>query len=94
MKHQPAARNSAFYWNTGEPSIFRDLQTSAAIRAASTRKVEQARADGTDWSTIHGISKKSDAILSQRRKYSPMVEGREAGQLATEKRQRAAKARI
>jgi len=84
-KHLPAARHSAFYWNTGEPSIFRALQTSADIRAASTRKVEQARAEGTDWSTLHGISKKSDAQIRERRRYSAPVEGAAAGQRSRDK---------
>ncbi|CAN7325571.1 hypothetical protein LJR084_001885 [Variovorax sp. LjRoot84] len=71
---------------SGVPIDWAPLQRSAVLRSASTRKVENARARGTDFSTIHGISKKSDAILSARRKYSAPVEGAEAGQRSADKR--------
>ncbi len=86
MKHEPAAAHSAFYWNTGEPSVFLPLQRQAAQRAASTAKVERARAAGIERSTIYGLSRKSDLQQVERRRYSPPVEGREAGQRAADKR--------
>lgn len=84
MKRAPIP--SPFLWNTGEPSIFLPLQTAANQRAASTRKVEKARAAGTELSTIHGLSKKSDTRLAERRRYSPPVEGAAAGQHAADRR--------
>ena len=66
MTHQPAARQSAFYWNTGEPSIFRPMETGSKLRAASTANVQLSRQNGTDRSTFKGISKKADAQIAQR----------------------------
>ncbi|MBT2299238.1 hypothetical protein J7E70_02055 [Variovorax paradoxus] len=82
----PRSQGNGFTNGFGEPVSWRRLQHSAEMRKASTKKVEKARATGKDYSTIHGISKKSDLILSQRRKYSPAVEGAEAGQRAGDKR--------
>lgn len=49
---------------TGEPIDWKPLQRSHNLRAASTAKVERARAAGIDRSTMHGISKKADARLA------------------------------
>lgn len=66
MKHLPAARQSAFYWNTGEPSIFRPMETGSKLRAASTANVQLSRQNGTDRSTFSGMSKKADAQMAKR----------------------------
>lgn len=66
LVHKPAARNSAFYWNTGEPSIFASLALSDTLSKASTAKVKSDRENGTDRSTFRGISKKADAQIAQR----------------------------
>lgn len=44
MKQQ--AVRSAFDWNTGEPSIFRPLQTAENLRTSATARVEKRRAAG------------------------------------------------
>lgn len=80
------SQGNGFTNGFGEPISWAPLQHSATMRAASTRKVERARAGGKDFSTIHGLSKKSDLVLAARRKYSAPVEGREAGQRAADKR--------
>ena len=59
MTHKPAAAQSAFYWNTGEPTVFLPLQTAADRRAASTAKVEKARSvTGADRASIHNVGLK------------------------------------
>ena len=83
MKHTPVKPVSAFHWRTGEPSIFRPLQTAANLRAASTAKVERAREQGVDRSVIHGLSKKADVRVSELRhqnRFSPPIEDRKAGE--------------
>lgn len=60
-QHLPAARHSAFHWRTGELSIFaRGLQRQATQKRDSARRVVEARAQGKNLGTIHGVSRKSD----------------------------------
>jgi hypothetical protein len=90
--HMPAARHSAFFWNTGEPSVFAHLESSAKLKAIATARIEKRRAEGDDTLNLKGVSQRSDEILRNRRTLT--IEGREAGQAATEKRRRAVKASI
>jgi hypothetical protein len=86
MNNQPASPQSAFYWKTGAPSVFRPFKTSEKISRANTARVEKARAEGTaDWTTVVGVSNRSDGILKVQR-YSAPVEGAAAGQRAADKR--------
>ncbi|WP_431276242.1 hypothetical protein ACQ858_08305 [Variovorax ureilyticus] len=80
---------SAFHWRTGEPSVFRPLQTAANLRAASTAKVERARKQGVDRSVIHGLSKKADVRVSELRhqnRFSPPIENADEGQRSRDRR--------
>lgn len=92
MTHKPASRNSAFFWNTGEPSVFASLETTAKLKSIASARLAKRRAQGDELVHLKGVSRKSDEILRTRRSLS--VEGREAGQAATEKRRRAARASI
>lgn len=61
MKPEPII--SPFLWRKQPSQIdTRDLVVSSTLRAASTRKVQQERAAGTDNSTIRGLSRKADAM--------------------------------
>lgn len=67
-KHQPAARHSAFFWRTGEPSVFaRALQRGAGQQKESSRRVEEARAQGKKLGTIKDMSRKADKRLEGQR---------------------------
>jgi hypothetical protein len=72
--------------------------TIATVRAAAGPKIsaahERQRQEGKNPGAFYGLSRKSDESLQTRPKYSAPIEGREAGLLATEKRQRASKASI
>lgn len=63
---RPAARCSAFYWRDTLSETARALQAQADARAASTKTVEEASARGLNRSTIHGLSRKSDARMEAR----------------------------
>lgn len=63
---RPAARCSAFFWRDTLSETARALQAQADARAASARTVDQANARGVNRSTIHGLSRKSDARMDAR----------------------------
>lgn len=86
LVHKPAARNSAFYWRTGEPSVFASLESSAKQTNIASTRIKKARAAGTDRSTIHGLSRKSDELSLQRMARSFSVESRESSQRSADKR--------
>lgn len=73
--------------HTGEPINWAALQESARNSASSTRAVGRSRAQGVDPAKIYGLSRKADErLLSAPAKYSPAIEGREAGRKSTDKR--------
>lgn len=84
--------NNGFNWNTGEPSVFSTLETSAKLTAIATARIEKRRAEGDENLNLKGFSHRSDEILRNRRTLT--IDGREAGQAATDKRRRAVKASI
>lgn len=69
MSYWPGTRivrstGNSFDWNTGEPSVFsRDIQRQADQRDHSSRRVDEARAQGKTLSTIRGLSRKADKRL-------------------------------
>ena len=78
--------DTAFTLGYGEQAIdWSPLHKAAALRRSSARTVEAARKAGSDRSTIHGLSKKADSALAHRR-YSPSIEGAEAGRTSANKR--------
>jgi len=63
---RPAARGSAFYWRDTVSVTSQVLQAQADARAQSAKRVREADARGTNRSTIHGLSRKADALLQAR----------------------------
>lgn len=63
---RPAARGSAFFWRDRLSETALALQVQADARAASSKSVREARARGINRSTIHGLSRKSDAMQEAR----------------------------
>lgn len=61
----PRSTNNCLSWQ-GAPSVFsRDIQRQADQREHSSRRVDEARAEGKTLSTIRGISRRSDKRLEE-----------------------------
>jgi hypothetical protein len=84
--------SNSFAWQTGSTSVFAPLETSAKLKAIASARIDKRRSEGDDTVNLRGVSKRSDEILRTRKTLN--VEGREAGQISTEKRRRATKASI
>lgn len=55
-----ASRMSAFYWNTGEPSIFlADGDSATRSRRASQAVDRKTAATGKNPGTLHGLGRKT-----------------------------------
>jgi hypothetical protein len=59
----PRSQRSGFAVGFGEPIQWQPLEHAQKMRHVSSRTVAKARADGSDHSTIHGISKKADELI-------------------------------
>lgn len=82
-----------FLWRTNPRQVdTTDLERETRLKAISTKRIEARRAAGDTNIDIKGTSRRADEILRTRK--SLPVEGREAGQAASEKRRAASKAAI
>lgn len=70
---------------SGEPINWTKATERAAAGTKITAAHERQRAEGKKPGAFYGLSRKSDEALA-RTKYSPAIEGREAGRKATERR--------
>lgn len=69
-----ASRMSAFFWNTGEPSIFANDKNftgyasgKTASQVTSESVDEYIKKHGRNLGSIDGLSAKGDALIKQRR---------------------------
>lgn len=92
----PRSQNNCFTQAfDGEPIDWAGFQARAKMSASSTRSVARTRAGGKDPARLYGLSRKSDEKLNEAAKrYSPAIEGREAGQQAMHKRDALKRSRI
>jgi hypothetical protein len=54
--------SSVFNWRAEPSTMWREFAGTAKVKAASTAAVQRRREQGCDVSTIHGLSRKADAV--------------------------------
>lgn len=82
-----------FNWRTNPRQVdTSDLERETRLKTIASKRIEARRAAGDPNIDIKGTSRRAGEILRTRK--SLPVEGREAGQAATEKRRAASKAAI
>lgn len=86
-------KRSVWDWKGRVPVIdISAMETQRKLKTIATKRIEARRAAGDTNIDIKGTSRRADEILRTRK--SLPVEGREAGQAASEKRRAASKAAI